>query len=664
MPAVWQTEKTNRKNIGIMEKRNFIQVILAVLFCFLTVTCEKDPVAQEGTYVYVNGQLVHQPTVTTNEISDVTPSTASCGGNVTNDGGSKVIARGVCWSKSQNPIVGDSCTKDGGDTGDFTSSITGLSANTTYYVRAYATNAAGTAYGALQSFKTTVGDLPAVTTATASNVTDTSATCGGDVTAAGSTSVIARGVCWSSSPSPTISNSHTSDGEGTGSFTSSITGLALNTTYYVRAYATNAAGTSYGEQQTFRTTLGAKPTVSTNFVSDITIYTATCGGDVTNSGSTPVTARGVCWSYSQNPTVGNYHTTDGSGTGNYTSSITGLSANTTYYVRAYATNAAGTAYGALQSFKTTVGDLPAVTTATASNVTDTSATCGGDVTAAGSTSVIARGVCWSSSPSPTLSNSHTANGYGLGSFTSNMTGLFPNTTYYVRAYATSSSGTSYGNQKSFTTTAPCGGTINDVDGNTYNIVQIGNQCWMAQNLRTTHYADGTAISAGGDNTSTTTGYYYFTSRLYNWKAVMRNSNSSNANPSGVQGICPTGWHVPSDAEWTHLENYVGSQSQYLCNGNSSYIAKALAATSGWYNSIEICDVGNNQSSNNATGFSAIPAGACYGLSFSDGGMSANFWSSTSSSSEAYDRSIDADFPNVYRSTVTKEVGLSVRCLHD
>lgn len=651
-----------------MEKRNFIQVILAVLFCFLTVTCEKDPVAQEGTYVYVNGRLVHQPTVTTNEISDVTPSTASCGGNVTNDGGSKVISRGVCWSKSQNPIVGDSCTKDGGDTGDFTSSITGLSANTTYYVRAYATNAAGTAYGALQSFKTTVGDLPAVTTATASNVTDTSATCGGDVTAAGSTSVIARGVCWSISPSPTISNSHTSDGEGTGSFTSNITGLTLNTTYYVRAYATNAAGTSYGEQQTFRTTLGAKPTVSTNFVSDITIYTATCGGDVTNSGSTPVTARGVCWSYSQNPTVGNYHTTDGSGIGNYTSSITELTPNTTYYVRAYATNAAGTSYGMVRSFKTEVGTPPTVTTNDVSDISFGSATCGGNVTEEGSASVINRGVCWSTSPNPTLSNSHTANGHGLGSFASNMTGLFPNTTYYVRAYATSSSGTSYGDQKSFTTTAPCGGTINDVDGNTYNIVQIGNQCWMAQDLRTTHYADGTAISAGGDNTSTTIGYYYTypysNRRLYNWKAVMRNSYSSSANPSGVQGICPTGWHVPSDAEWTHLENYVGSQSQYICNGNPSYIAKALAATSGWYNSGETCDVGNNQSSNNATGFSAVPTGGCYGLTFSGGGTGAFFWSSTSTSSEAYCRVLDFAYPHVDRSTENKEVGLSVRCLHD
>ena len=347
-----------------------------------------------------------------------------------------------------------------------------------------------------------------------------------------------------------------------------------------------------------------QPTVTTNEISDVTPSTASCGGNVTNDGGSKVIARGVCWSKSQNPIVGDSCTKDGGDTGDFTSSITGLSANTTYYVRAYATNAAGTAYGALQSFKTTVGDLPAITTATASNVTDTSATCGGDVTAAGSTSVIARGVCWSTSPNPTLSNSHTANGHGLGSFTSNMTGLFPNTTYYVRAYATSSSGTSYGNQKSFTTTAPCGGTINDVDGNTYNIVQIGNQCWMAQNLRTKHYADGTAISAGGDNTSTTTGYYYFNSRLYNWKAVMRNSNSSN--------------------------------------GNSSYIAKALASTSGWtIISSETCDVGYNQSSNNATGFSAIPAGACYGLSFSDGGISADFWSSTSSSSEAYSRSIVA-----------------------
>jgi hypothetical protein len=188
--------------------------------------------------------------------------------------------------------------------------------------------------------------LPTVITLDVSNITAYSATCGGNVTDDGNTTVTERGVCWSTSHNPTVSNSHTTDGSGIGSFTSSITGLSANTTYYVRAYATNSAGTAYGEERTFTTSASVSlPTVTTSSVSSITLSTATCGGNVTNDGNATVTARGVCWSTSHNPTVSNSHTTDGSGTGNFTSSITWLSANTTYYVRAYATNSVGTAYG-------------------------------------------------------------------------------------------------------------------------------------------------------------------------------------------------------------------------------------------------------------------------------------------------------------------------------
>ena len=151
-----------------------------------------------------------------------------------------------------------------------------------------------------------------------------------------------------------MSGSHTSNGSGTGSFTSSITGLTPNTTYYVRAYATNSAGTAYGTQRTFTTAQQVYvPTVTTNTVSNITQNSATCGGNVVDAGGGTVTARGVCWSTSQNPTVSGSHTSNGSGTGSFTSSITGLTPNTTYYVRAYATNSAGTGYGTTRTFTTT-----------------------------------------------------------------------------------------------------------------------------------------------------------------------------------------------------------------------------------------------------------------------------------------------------------------------
>ncbi|MBP9995288.1 MAG: hypothetical protein KBT67_10230 [bacterium] len=471
------------------------------------------------------------PTVTTAQVSNITQTTATCGGEVTSDGGAAVTARGVCWSTSQNPTVSDSHTTDGTGTGSFTSSITGLTANTTYYVRAYATNSAGTSYGEQESFTTLQSiSVPTVTTSQVSNITQTTATCGGNVTSDGGATVTARGVCWSTSQNPTVSDSHTTDGSGTGSFTSSITGLTASTTYYVRAYATNSAGTSYGEQRIFTTPQNiTSPTVTTNNVTDITQTTATCGGSVTSDGGAAVTVRGVCWSTSQNPTVSNSHSTDGSGTGSFTSSITGLTASTTYYVRAYATNSAGTSYGEQRTFTTQGGGgtqtTPTVTTSQVSNITQTTATCGGNVTSDGGAAVTARGVCWSTSQNPTVSNSHTTDGSGTGSFTSSITGLTANTTYYVRAYATNSAGTSYGEQRTFTTqsgggtqtvptvttvqvsnitqtTATCGGNVTSDGG---AAVTARGVCWSTSSNPTVSNSHTTDGSGTGSFTSSITG---------------------------------------------------------------------------------------------------------------------------------------------------------------
>lgn len=213
-----------------------------------------------------------------------------------------------------------------------------------------------------------------VTTSSVSNITETSAKCGGTVTASGY-SVGACGLCYSELPNPTINSYITSDQMGTGTFTSTMSGLEPGTKYYVRAYATTSSGTLYGEQKEF-TTLGdnnggdddddddngggnggddeeaTKPTVTTNSVSNITFESATCGGNVTDDGGANVTARGVCWSTSQNPTISDNKTTDGSGTGSFTSNLINLNENTTYYVRAYATNEKGTSYGEQKSFTT------------------------------------------------------------------------------------------------------------------------------------------------------------------------------------------------------------------------------------------------------------------------------------------------------------------------
>ena len=293
------------------------------------------------------------PTVTTDTVTSITGVTASCGGTVTDNGGLNVTARGVCWSTSQNPTLSDSHTTNGSGLGSFTSSITGLSLSTTYYVRAYASTSQGTAYGEEVSFTTRDG-IPTVTTAEVTDIQGETATCGSNVTDNCGLTVIARGVCWSTSPNPTLDDSHTTNGSGDGSFSSSITGLTISTTYYVRAYATTSAGTGYGEEVSFTTRNGV-PLLTTSGVTFIGSSIAECGGCISDDGGLSITERGVCWSVGHNPTLGDNHTTDGTGIGSFSSLLTGLSANTTYYVRAYATNIHVTVYGNEISFITTEG---------------------------------------------------------------------------------------------------------------------------------------------------------------------------------------------------------------------------------------------------------------------------------------------------------------------
>jgi uncharacterized protein (TIGR02145 family) len=282
---------------------------------------------------------------TTVPTTSITQTSAVSGGNITDDGGSAIISRGVCWNASINPTVYNTKTSEGTGTGVFISSLTGLIPDKIYYARAYAINSTDTAYGNEVNFTTAAPTLATVTTTPASAITVTTATAGGNITNYGFAGITARGVCWSTSANPTIANSKTIDGTGTGSFTSSLTGLTANTTYHLRAYATNSAGTAYGNEVSFTTTAATLATINTTGISAITSTTATSGGTITSDGGAPVTSRGVCWSTSADPTIANSKTIDGAGTGNFTSLLTGLTENTTYHIRAYATNNAGTAYG-------------------------------------------------------------------------------------------------------------------------------------------------------------------------------------------------------------------------------------------------------------------------------------------------------------------------------
>lgn len=409
------------------------------------------------------------PVVMTSEVTEITQTSAKCLSEITSDGGAEVTARGICWSTSQNPTLENEHTIDSVGTGVFSSSMTALTPNTKYYVRAYATNSEGTNYGNEIVFTTLIDtELAVVTTSAVTEITQTSAIGGGEVVSDGDAEVTARGICWSTSQNPTIDNEHTSDGNGIGIYQSVMEGLAPNTTYYVRAYATNDKGTSYGEEKSFTTSANTElPSVTTSMATEITETSAISGGAVTDDGGTEVVARGVCWSTSQNPTIDNEHTSDGVGMGDYQSFMTDLMPNTMYFVRAYATNEEGTAYGEEISFTTLASaELPTVTTTDVTDITQTSAVSGGQISDDGGAEVTARGVCWSINPNPTIDNEYTSDGSGMGDYQSVMNNLVPNTTYYVRAYATNNVGTAYGDELSFT-------TLDDGTINGYEYVDLG-----------------------------------------------------------------------------------------------------------------------------------------------------------------------------------------------
>ncbi|MEI6754940.1 MAG: fibrobacter succinogenes major paralogous domain-containing protein [Paludibacter sp.] len=324
--------------------------------------------------------------------------------------------------------------------------------------------------------------------------------------------------------------------------------------------------------------------IKTLEISSITSSTAKTGGTIENDGGVKITARGVCYSLVKNPTIANTITTDGTGVGNFTSSINELTPDTTYYVRAYATNSVGTAYGNEIIFKTLSGIID-IKTDPVTLITTNSATIGGKINSDGGTSIISSGICWDTSSEPTIQlATKTSNTTKSGAFQTLLTGLTPNTAYFIRSYATNSLGTTYGNEVSFATKTAIG-SVFDIDGNAYTTVTLfGNQTWLAENLRTTKYRDGsnipivedytewTALSTGACcNSENFVRNLVEFGKLYNWYAVTDSRN-----------IAPVGWHIPSVDEWTILKNnYADALGFNALLGGSRGFDGFFSTTSGY-----------------------------------------------------------------------------------
>ena len=546
-----------------------------------------DDVSEFNTIPYTT------PTVQTSEVSDVTYSTAIVGGVIIEHGGQEITERGVVYSKSPNPsIVNGTKIESLEKAESYACTLMDLEYVTTYYVRAYAINKKGVAYGEEVSFKTG-STTAAFDTLSISDVTATSAVISGALLNNGGELNTDLGVCYGVNHSPTLEDATVINAELDDlKFSVRLNDLQKGTTYYVRAYATNSHGTVYSEELYFNTEITI-PAVSTTPATDISYTSAMVGGNVTEDGGASVTERGVCYSTSATPTTANTKITSGSGLGEFTCNLSDLQDGMTYYARAYAVNSIGTAYGEEVSFTTKTKTIATIATTPATKVSCTSATVGGNVTEDGGASVTERGICYSTSANPTTANTKVTSGSALlGQFTCNLIDLQDATTYYARAYAINEKGTAYGEEVSFTTKA-----LSGIE-NGYTWVDLGLSVkWATMNVGASKAEDYGGYYAWGE-TATKTTYDWSTYEhcrgsettltKYNTKSsygTVNNKTQLELSDDAAYVNWGGAWRMPTDAEltelreqctwtWTSQNGVNGYKVTSKSNGNSIFLPAA------------------------------------------------------------------------------------------
>jgi uncharacterized protein (TIGR02145 family) len=652
-------------------------IIVLGFFAIIFSGCKKD-------------RNVETTSIETVSVAIVDANSVKVTSKIMSEGEPTISQKGVCYGMSVNPTLDDNLlvfsVEDANEVqqlGDFDCLISCLAENTTYYVRAFAQNPYGTLYGKSLSFTTPVS--PRVVTVGVEDINNQSFIVKGKIANKGSSDIKMYGFCYDKIENPTIEGTHTENVMlESDDFQETISGLDAGVEYYVRAYAVGLGGVAYGEQIKVRTRIVS---VVTDFLGAVTSNSAILNGNVLDDGGYDITDRGFCLSKSQNPTVADSKFQCGSGLGEFAYNVTGLEMSTEYYVRAYAVNSSGIVYGEQRSFKTY--GFATVTTDDITNITSTSAKCGGNIVSGGGGAILDKGICWSYSPNPTISNSKISLGSGASSFTTTLTGLTVGVTYYVRAYATNITGTSYGSERTFMCKIIYS-YVDDICGNSYRTVMIGTQVWMAENMRCNKYDTQselpndklTIIHQSGnyapyyinasDKTEWTVGSFCHPDNLsesqinkfgylYNWGAAVALSTKDQVQARTTeflrkrQGICPNGWHIPTRSEWGALCEYLGGvwkdseRGGYYNKGGN-----ALKTKAGWY----------YENGTDTYGFSALPSGDSYGSANTlyDVGKNACFWTSS-----PYDQTSAWMLRLGYWETVSvwydnKSMGYSVRCI--
>jgi uncharacterized protein (TIGR02145 family) len=393
------------------------------------------------------------------------------------------------------------------------------------------------------------------------------------------------------------------------------------------------------------------PILSTTPVTELTASSAVSGGNVTDDGGTRVISRGVCWNTSDNPDISNNKTSDSGGSGTFISNLTQLTPNTTYFIRAYATNSAGTSYGSSVSIKT-IGDKPALTVANASEIRITTAKLSGSVNPNSlPTTVTFEWGTTTSYGNTTSASQNPLTGGNPVNVSANLTGLQSEITYNFRIKATNDLGTTYSDNKLFKTYAAVDG-----NGNGYYSVTIGTQTWLTENLKTIKYKDGIDIPNVTDSIAwealTTGAYCNYKNktdsaliathgRLYNWYAV----NTSK--------LTITGWHIPTHDEWKTLVDFLGGEN--VAGGKMKE-----TGTIHW--------LSQNSGATNESGFTALPSGyrgkILYYV-YQSFGTYVAFWESTTyTSTQAYGLVLRYNETTSQTYIFNKAMGLPVRLIKD